>query len=123
MGRRASARLVTQQMRTIEVIRSWSFKTKNGRWTLRPGEPAFVPAEVAIAGRAQAVLKTSEISPIIPLDNAYYILMVEATKPAVTKPLSEVQPEIVQALVQEEKLKGQERWLKELRAKAYIKIL
>jgi parvulin-like peptidyl-prolyl isomerase len=68
-------------------------------------------------------LKTSEISPIIPLDNAYYILMVEATKPAVTKPLSEVQPEIVQALVQEEKLKGQERWLKELRAKAYIKIL
>lgn len=68
-------------------------------------------------------LKTSEISPIIPLDNAYYILMVEAMKPAVTKPLSEVQPEIVQALVQEEKLKGQERWLKELRAKAYIKIL
>jgi parvulin-like peptidyl-prolyl isomerase len=68
-------------------------------------------------------LKTSEISPVIPLDNAYYILMVEATKPAVTKPLSEVQPEIVQALVQEEKLKGQERWLKELRAKAYIKIL
>jgi len=68
-------------------------------------------------------LKTSEISPIITLDNAYYILMVEATKPAVTKPLSEVQPEIVQALVQEEKLKGQERWLKELRAKAYIKIL
>ena len=68
-------------------------------------------------------LKTSEISPIITLDNAYYILMVEATKPAVTKPLSEVQPEIVQALVQEEKLKGQERWLKEVRAKAYIKIL
>ena len=68
-------------------------------------------------------LKTSEISPIIPLDNAYYILMVEAMKPAVTKPLSEVQPEIVQALVQEEKLHGQERWLKELRAKAYIKIL
>jgi peptidyl-prolyl cis-trans isomerase SurA len=68
-------------------------------------------------------LKTSEISPVIPRDNAYYILMVEATKPAVTKPLSEVQPEIVQALVQEEKLHGQERWLKELRAKAYIKIL
>ena len=68
-------------------------------------------------------LKTSEISPVIPLDNAYYILMVEAVKPAVTKPLSQVQPEIVQALVQEEKLKGQERWLKELRAKAYIKIL
>jgi len=68
-------------------------------------------------------LKPSEISPIIPVDNAYYILMVEAVKPAVTKPLSEVQQEIVQKLVQEEKLKGQERWLKELREKAYIKIL
>ena len=60
---------------------------------------------------------------MIPLDNAYYVLMVEAKKPAVTKPLSDVRDEIVQALVQEEKLKGQERWLKDLRQKAYIKIL
>ena len=68
-------------------------------------------------------LKPSEISPVLPLDNAYYILMAEAVKPAVTKPLSEVQQEIVQKLIQEEKLKTQERWLKELREKAYIKIL
>ena len=68
-------------------------------------------------------LKPSEISPVIPLDNAYYILMVESKKPSITKPLSEVQPEIVQNLVQHEKLEGQERWLKELRAKAYVKIL
>jgi peptidyl-prolyl cis-trans isomerase SurA len=68
-------------------------------------------------------LKPGEISPIIPLDNAYYILMVEAKKPAVTKPLSEVQSQIVDALNQEEKLKGQDRWLQELRQKAYIRIL
>jgi peptidyl-prolyl cis-trans isomerase SurA len=68
-------------------------------------------------------LKTGEISPIIQLDNAYYILMVEQKKPAVTKPLSEVQGEIVQALTQEERLKGQEQWLRELREKAYIRIL
>jgi len=68
-------------------------------------------------------LKPGEVSQVIPLDNAYYILMVEAKKPAITKPLSEVQPEIVQALAQEEKLKAQERWLKTLREKAYIKIL
>jgi len=67
-------------------------------------------------------LKPGEISQIIPLDNSYYILMVEAKKPSITKPLSEVQQEIVQALVQQEKLKGQERWLKGLREKAYIKI-
>jgi len=68
-------------------------------------------------------LKPGEISTVTQLDNGYYILMVEARKPAVTKPLSDVQPEIVQALIQEEKLKGQERWLKGLREKAYIKIL
>lgn len=68
-------------------------------------------------------LKPGEVSQVIPLDNAYYILMVEAKKPAVTKPLSEVQPQIVQTLIQEEKIKAQERWLKTLREKAYIKIL
>ncbi len=68
-------------------------------------------------------LKTGEISPVIPLDNAYYILMVESTKPAVTKPLSQVQDEIVQNLIQQEKIKAQERWLKTLRDQAYIKIL
>ena len=68
-------------------------------------------------------LKPGEISTVTQLDNGYYILMVEARKPAVTKPFSEVQPQIVQALIQEEKLKGQERWLKGLREKAYIKIL
>jgi peptidyl-prolyl cis-trans isomerase SurA len=68
-------------------------------------------------------LKTSEISPVISLDNSYYILMVEAKKPSVTKPLSEVQPEIVQKLVLEEKIKAQERWIQSLRKKAYIKIL
>lgn len=68
-------------------------------------------------------LKQGEISPVIPLDNAFYILMVEERKPAVTKPLAQVKPEIVNALVQEEKLKGQERWLEDLRKKAYIRIL
>lgn len=68
-------------------------------------------------------LKPGEISPIIPLDNSYYILMVESKKPSTTKPLAEVQQEIVQNLVQEEKLKGQEKWLESLRQKAYIKIL
>jgi peptidyl-prolyl cis-trans isomerase SurA len=68
-------------------------------------------------------LKPGEVSPVIPLDNAYYILMVEASKPASVKPLSEVQEEIVRKLVEEERLKAQERWLQTLRSKAYIKIL
>ena len=68
-------------------------------------------------------MKPGEISPVIKVDNAYYILMVEAKKPAITKPLSGVQQEIVQNLIQQEKLKIQDQWLETLRKKAYIKIL
>lgn len=68
-------------------------------------------------------LKPGEVSQVVFLDNNYYILMVEAKKPAITKPLSEVQQEIVQNLIQQEKLKAQDRWLQGLRDKAYIKIL
>lgn len=68
-------------------------------------------------------LKPGQISPVITLDNAYYILMVEDKKAAVTKPLSGVRQEIVQKLQEEEKVKAQERWLQSLREKAYIKIM
>ena len=68
-------------------------------------------------------LKQGEISPVIKVDNAYYILMVESKKLAITKPLGEVQQEIVQNLIQHEKLKTQDQWLESLRKKAYIKIL
>jgi parvulin-like peptidyl-prolyl isomerase len=49
--------------------------------------------------------------------------MVEDKKEAITKPLKEVQQEIVQNLIQQEKLKIQDQWLQTLRQKAYIKIL
>jgi parvulin-like peptidyl-prolyl isomerase len=68
-------------------------------------------------------MKAGEISPVIQLDNAYYILMVEQKKPAITKPITEVRPEIVNILIQEQKLKEQEHWIKTLRDKAYIRIM
>lgn len=68
-------------------------------------------------------LQKGEISPVIQVGNAYYILMVEDRKAAIIKPLSEVQQDIVQGLIQQEKLKMQDQWLETLRKKAYIKIL
>lgn len=68
-------------------------------------------------------MKEGEVSPVIPLDNSFYILMVEAKKSASVKPLAEMQREIEQGLIDQEKMKTQERWLKGLRDKAYIKIL
>ena len=68
-------------------------------------------------------MKEGEVSPVIALDNAYYILMVEDVKKASVKPYGEVQREIEQNLIEQEKLKAQERWIQGLRDKAYIKIL
>jgi len=73
--------------------------------------------------KAAFSMKAGEVSPVIALDNAYYILMVEAVKNASVKSLPEVQREIEQHLIEEEMLKTQEHWLKGLRDKAYIKIL
>ncbi len=68
-------------------------------------------------------MKEGEVSPVITLDNSYYILMVESLRHASVKPLSEVQPEIERHLVEAEMLRVQEKWLQDLREKAYIKIL
>ena len=68
-------------------------------------------------------MKAGEVSPVIELDHSYYILMVEAVKKASVKPYTEVQREIEQNLIEQEKLKAQERWMQGLRDKAYIKIL
>ncbi len=68
-------------------------------------------------------LKTGEVSQIVQLDNTCYIMMVEARKSAALKPISEVRDEIEKNLIQQERMKAQDRWLDSLRAKAYIKIL
>lgn len=46
-------------MRKIEVTRPWSFKTKNGRWTLDPKVPRWVPEIVALAAESEGVAKRS----------------------------------------------------------------
>lgn len=51
----------------------------------------------------------------------FYILYVEEKQPAGYKPLSEVQPEIEQTLLVEERARLQKRWIDKLRAKAFIR--
>ena len=68
-------------------------------------------------------LKAGGISPVIRIGDSYYILYVEARKNASVKPLSEVREEIERNLMQQERMKVQQRWLDTLRQKAYIKIL
>ena len=68
-------------------------------------------------------LKTGGISPVIRIGDSYYILYVEARKNSSVKPLGEVREEIESSLMQQERMKVQQRWLDTLRQTAYIKIL
>jgi peptidyl-prolyl cis-trans isomerase SurA len=68
-------------------------------------------------------LRPGEVSPVIGIDNTYYIIMVEAKRNATVKPIGDVRDEIEKNLIQQERTKAQERWLDTLRQKAYIKIL
>ena len=63
------------------------------------------------------------MSPVINIENTYYILKVEARKNAAVKPIGDVRDEIEKNLIQQERMKAQQRWLETLRKKAYIKIL
>ena len=68
-------------------------------------------------------LRPGEVSPVIGIENTYYILMVDARRSASVKPMSDVRDEIEKNLIQQERMKVQQRWLETLRRKAYIKIL
>jgi peptidyl-prolyl cis-trans isomerase SurA len=73
--------------------------------------------------QAAFALKAGGISPVIHIGDSFYILYVEARKNSSVKPLGEVRDEIERNLMQQERMKVQQRWLDTLRQKAYIKIL
>jgi peptidyl-prolyl cis-trans isomerase SurA len=66
-------------------------------------------------------LKVGQVSPIIELGNSYYLLLVEARKNGVVKPLATVHDEIQAKLIQQERQKKGDEWMARLRKKAYIK--
>ena len=67
-------------------------------------------------------LKAGQHSRIIETAEGYYILHVEDVKPTHTVPLAEVRDDIEKILLQQQRAKMQEDWIKDLRAKAYIRL-
>lgn len=67
-------------------------------------------------------LKPGELSDAIQVGDTFYIILVEAKKPAVTRPLAEVRDEITKKLFEEERIRLQDRWIDTLREKAFVKI-
>ena len=87
--------------------------------------PASARYVAAIADAAFA-LKPGEHSQVIELpdertgDVTCYILMVDETRPAHLKPLSEVAPAIEQTLKDEEQKRLVDQWIKRLEAKSHV---
>ena len=73
--------------------------------------------------KAAFSLKAGQTSPVIQIGDSFYILYVEARKNASVKPMAEVREEIERNLIQQERMKAQQRWIDTLRRKAYIKIM
>ncbi|MEX1010065.1 MAG: peptidyl-prolyl cis-trans isomerase, partial [Chthoniobacterales bacterium] len=67
-------------------------------------------------------LKPGTLSDVIQIGDTFYIMMVEAKKPGIVQPLAEVRDEINKKLIEEERIRMQDRWIDTLREKAYVKI-
>jgi len=67
-------------------------------------------------------LKPGQHSRVIETTEGYYILEVDDVKPAHTTPLAEVRDDIEKTLLQQQRAQMQEQWVKDLRAKAYIRL-
>jgi parvulin-like peptidyl-prolyl isomerase len=67
-------------------------------------------------------LKTGQHSRVIETMEGYYILEVEDVKPAHAIPLGEARDDIEKTLLQQQRAKMQEDWVKDLRGKAYIRL-
>jgi len=67
-------------------------------------------------------LKPGQHSRVIETTDGYYILQVDETQAAHTKPLAEVRGEIETHLLQDQRAKMEQDWVKQLRAKAFIRL-
>lgn len=98
------------------VYSQGSQRSQGGDWgwiersTLRP--------ELAEAAFA---LKAGELSPILELPDAFYLMQAEEVRPAHVRPLNEVRDEIERTLAIEERARMEKRYIEKLRAKTFVR--
>lgn len=66
-------------------------------------------------------LKAGEVSPVIQTDNACFIMLVEETKPAHTRPIAEVRDEIERNLALEEQARLADEYINKLKKKTFVR--
>ena len=67
-------------------------------------------------------LTTKQLSPVLQIGNAYYILRVDERKEAGSKPLTEIRPELERKMQSEDRQRMTNQWLDGLRQKAFIRM-
>jgi len=67
-------------------------------------------------------LKPGQISNVVEVGNNYYLLWVEARKKSETKPLALIRDDVEKKVLQSDRQAAQEKWIKGLREKAYVRI-
>lgn len=72
--------------------------------------------------KAAFALNTKQLSPVMQIGNAYYILRVDERKDASSKPLAEMRPELERKIQSDERQRMTEQWINGLRQKAYIRM-
>ena len=66
-------------------------------------------------------LKAGEHSEVIDLPEACYLMLVEETRPAHTRALSELREDIERTLLLQERARLQQRYIEKLRAKTFVR--
>jgi parvulin-like peptidyl-prolyl isomerase len=87
------------------------------------GERGWVERTVLRKELADAAfaLAPGQVSGVIALPDACYLMLVEDKHPAQTKPLNEVRDEIGKNLRAQEHSRLQKQWVAQLKAKAFIR--
>lgn len=98
------------------VYSQGSQRSEGGDWGWI--ERSTLRAELAAAAFA---LKAGELSPILELPDAFYLMQAEEVRPAHVRPLSEVRDEIERTLAIEERARMEKRYIEKLRAKTFVR--
>ena len=67
-------------------------------------------------------LKPGQVSGVIETPEACYLMLVEQTRPAHVKPLSEVRDDIEATLLTQEQKQLEQQWIEQLKKKAFIRL-
>ena len=67
-------------------------------------------------------LKAGQVSGVIETPEACYLMLVEQTRPAHVKPLSEVRDDVETTLLTQEQKQLEQKWIEQLKKKAFIRL-